>query len=245
MEQLGKNSNFKVSMLGHSTEKRPIYQLESFSSSNEWVVIAGRMHPPEVTGALALFPFVQELLFNENIGDNFRKRFNLLVIPNLNPDGVEQGNWRHNSKGVDLNRDWKKFEQQETRLVHQKLQQIINGGGKVVFAIDFHSTGKDIFYTMPADYGVQPPMLVENWLNQLDAEMPNFEVIIKPGNNPDKGVFKQYIADTYGVQAITYEMGDNTERKKILAIAKKASQLLMQKLLDTPALKFYPQKKMK
>ncbi|WP_210418717.1 M14 family metallopeptidase [Aliikangiella coralliicola] len=245
LKQLSQNSNYTMSVLGNSTENRPIYQLESLSPSNEWVVITGRMHPPEITGALALFPFTQTLLLDQSVGEKFRKRFNVLIVPNLNPDGVEHGNWRHNAKGVDLNRDWNKFKQQETKLVHQKLQNIVANGGKIVFAMDFHSTSKDIFYTMPTDYGIQPPMLVEDWLNQLEAEMPDFKVIIKPGNNPSKGVFKQYIADTYGVQAITYEMGDNTDRKKIISIAKNAAQLFMKKLLDTPKEKFYQPKNKK
>lgn len=228
----------KRSVIGISTEKRHIYQLQSLTDSIEWVIILGRMHPPEITGALALFPFTEELLFNQKIGERFRQRFNLLIVPNLNPDGVEHGNWRHNANGIDLNRDWKKFNQKETQLIRNKLEEIVANGGKIVFAVDFHSTDKDIFYTMPSDYGLHPPMLVEDWLGQLDKADEDFKVIIKPGNNPDKGVLKQYIADNYGVHAITYEVGDNSSRKKINQVARLAATTLMQQLLQTPAEQF-------
>ena len=230
------------SILGNSTQGRPIYQLEHKTASNEWVVILGRMHPPEITGALALFPFTQQLLFNSKQGEAFRKRFNILLIPNLNPDGVEHGHWRSNINGVDLNRDWKNFKQQETQLIRNKLEEIVSNGGKIVFAIDFHSTKKDIFYTMPTDYGLSPAKLVENWLNALDDITPEFKVVMKPGNNPNNGVFKQYIADKYGVHAITYEVADEADRSQIRSIAQIAALTFMQELLNTPKQNFYKNK---
>ncbi len=232
LEAVAKATNSKFSELGRSTLDLPIYQLESTNESNEWVVILGRMHPPEITGALALFPFVQKLLLDESIGTKFRERFNVLVIPNMNPDGVEAGNWRHNSNGVDLNRDWKTRKQKETQLVHEKIQSITQNGGKVVYAIDFHSTSKDVFYAMPNDYGAKPATMTEDWLALLDAKTPGFEVLIQPGDNPNRGVFKQYVADVYGVHAITYEMDDNADRGKIKEIANIAAETLMESLLS-------------
>ncbi|NRA61797.1 MAG: succinylglutamate desuccinylase/aspartoacylase family protein [Psychrobium sp.] len=226
-------------ILGKSTQGRPLYQIESNSHSNEWVVVLGRMHPPEVTGALALFPFVENLMSNKA----FIQRFNVLVIPNLNPDGVAMGNWRHNANGVDLNRDWKTFKQVESRLVRDKLNAITAAGGNIVFALDFHSTRKDIFYTMPSSYGLNPPHLVENWLGALEKIVAPFVVRQQPGNNPDKGVFKQYIADTFNVHAITYEMGDNTDRAVIDDIAQQASNTLMKTLLNTSANEFTSMRK--
>lgn len=232
LEALERSTGHKVSILGRSTENLPIYQLEAINESDEWVVLLGRMHPPEVTGAFALFPFVQTILSANDLAESFRKRFNVLVIPNLNPDGVAAGNWRHNSNGVDLNRDWNVRNQKETQIVHKKLQSIIDNGGKIVYAIDFHSTYRDIFYSMPTDYGAKPASITEDWLGLLDKHMPDFEVVIKPGSNPDKGVFKQYIADTYGVHAVTYEMGDNTERKQIKRVAHNAAETFMTVLLS-------------
>jgi len=196
--------------------------------------VLGRMHPPELTGALALFPFVENLIADQA----FRERFNVLVIPNLNPDGVAMGNWRHNANGIDLNRDWKQFKQVESRLVRDKLNAITHAGDKIVFALDFHSTHKDIFYTMPSSYGLNPPHFVENWLGALEKSAAPFVVRQQPGNNPDKGVFKQYIADTFKVHAITYEMGDNTDRAVIDDIAKQASRTLMDTLMTTSPHKF-------
>ncbi len=234
LNKLSENPENKTNELGKSVEDRPIYQLLNQSDANEWIIIVGRMHPPEITGAMALVIFSEKLLSDDAIAKRFRGRYNILLIPNLNPDGVEHGHWRSNINGVDLNRDWKKFKQPETRLVRQQLDKITTRDEKIVFAIDFHSTSKNIFYTMPTDYGLAPPLLAEDWLKSLNKILPDFKVNIKPGSNPKSGVFKQYIADTFGVHAITYEMADDIQRHQIRPIANAAAQLLMEKLLETP-----------
>jgi len=219
-------------VLGQSTQGRPIYKIESKGESKEWLVVLGRMHPPEVTGALALFPFVETLLANNLLAKKFREKYNLLVIPNINPDGVFMGNWRHNANGLDLNRDWIKFSQVETQHINNYLKALVAQGHKIKFAVDFHSTKHDVFYTMPIDYGVEDAYFVKHWLGALDKKMPNFEVVQQPGNTANNGVSKQYFADNYNVHAITYEVGDETNRDNIEIIAVNASTLLMKTMLS-------------
>lgn len=235
-----KNTDFLTSrqvLLGNSTEGRPIPAVYFQSPKNkEWVVLIGRQHPPEVTGALAMFPFVESLFDKSDVSRQFRERFNLLIVPNLNPDGVEHGNWRHNVNGKDLNRDWKNFEQVETRLVRDAIKKLYQNGERMVFALDFHSTQQDVFYTMPWDYPLAPQKLVNNWLAILkEKTKSSFVVRPKPGTSPGRGIFKQYIADTYNVQAVTYEMGDNTDRKLIPYVADKAAKTMMDALLAIPS----------
>jgi hypothetical protein len=230
--QFSKHPRITQSILGYSTQGRPIYKIESRNQhAKEWLVILGRQHPPEITGAFGLLNFVETLFANNTLSEKYLAQFNVLVIPNLNPDGVYAGNWRHNANGVDLNRDWGNFLQVETKQVNQYLQQLVQQGQKIKFAIDFHSTKHDVFYTLPTAYGVENPLFVEHWLTGLDRQMPNFKVVMRRGNEPNSGVSKQYFADVFGVHAITYEMGDNTERTKIKQIAFEAASLLMRNML--------------
>jgi len=232
-EELTANTTLTKTILGASTQGRPIYKIESRNEiTNEWVVILGRQHPPEITGALALFPFVETLLSSSELSKYFLNKYNVLVIPNINPDGVHAGNWRSNANGQDLNRDWIDFTQIETKLINDYLQGLVAQGQKIKFAVDFHSTKNDVFYTMPVDYGVEKSYFVRHWLGELDRQMPNFNVVIKPGNNPGQGVSKQYFSDKFGVHAITYEAGDNTDRTKIKRIAFKSANLLMINMLS-------------
>jgi len=230
--KLQKKAKVSHESLGQSIQGRPIYKIESKGESKEWLVVLGRQHPPEVTGALALFPFVETLLANNALANNFREKYNVLVIPNINPDGVYMGNWRHNAHGLDLNRDWINFSQPEIRHVNNYLKSLVAKGDKIKFAIDFHSTNKDIFYTLPVNYGVEEPYFVKHWLGSLDKAMPHFTVIQQPGSKPNQGVAKQYFADNYNVHAITYEVGDETNRENIKITAKNASTLLMKTMLS-------------
>jgi hypothetical protein len=245
VQKLDQNDAIQRLQLGKSTQGRPINALISSASKNkEWLVLLGRQHPPEVTGVLAMLPFTEKLLSDDILAKKFRQRFNLFIVPNLNPDGVANGHWRHNIKGIDLNRDWINFSQAETKLVRDKLNKIVAEGGKMVMAIDFHSTQQDVFYTMPSDYGMMPPKLVENWLNELkNKTASSFVVRNKPGSSPGRGVFKQYFTDTFKVHAITYEMGDNTERKMIAHVANQAADTLMQTMLSNRASKFHKKQK--
>ena len=231
---LAKTASVKHDILGWSELERPIYKVEYAGPGHEWLIILGRQHPPEVTGALALLPFTETIFSDSTLAKRFRQRFNVLVVPNLNPDGVFMGNWRHNANGIDLNRDWNAFAQSEVSAVNQYLKSLTQGQQKMAMAVDFHSTHKDIFYTIPSDYGVKNPLLVDQWLTLLDAQYSDFQVIQKPGNNPDMGVFKQYFADTFNVHAITYEMGDNTDRVFIRQLAKNAADSLMKTMLKSP-----------
>ena len=73
--------------------------------------LLGRQHPPEVSGAFAFFAFTETVLGDTELAREFRQRFRVIAIPVLNPDGITGGNWRMNLGGVDLNRDWGKFDE--------------------------------------------------------------------------------------------------------------------------------------
>lgn len=220
----------------NSVQMKPIFGYDVIQNpeAKKWLVVLGRMHPPELTGAMAFFPFANTLLGASKLAYQFRDKFNIFIVPNLNPDGVEAGHWRHNVNGIDLNRDWIDFSQPEVKGVHKRIQQLIAEGGQMAMAVDFHSTNKDVFYTMPSDYDIAHPHMVETWLTQLDdALMVDFTVLPEPGTSPGRGVFKQYFADEYQVHAITYEMGDNTNREVIRVVAEKAAEKLMSTMLKT------------
>jgi hypothetical protein len=239
-QSLAKQSGFELQLLGLSTEGRRIEALvHSKPENKEWFLIVGRQHPPEITGALALLSFVEELASHQQLNADFLARFNVMIIPNLNPDGVAEGNWRHNTKGTDLNRDWGTFTQVETQQVQTWLNKTLIEQQNLVFALDFHSTQQDIFYTMPSDYTVAPSTFSEDWLKQLkDATVSSFTVRPKPGSSPNRGIFKQYLADEYNIHSITYEVGDNTNRELIKHVAQAAAKTLMQKMLSVTPQQF-------
>ena len=161
--------------LGSSAEGRAIDAIrfgKSPDAIREQIVMVGRQHPPEVTGALAMLPFVEELLSDSELAKKYRARFETTIVPMLNPDGVVKGYWRHNTGGTDLNRDWGPFKQPETRLMQKLLQDIAaDPAERLRFFADFHSTQRDVFYTIPDSLPSDPPHYLKIWLDRYQVRM--------------------------------------------------------------------------
>ncbi|MXO96572.1 peptidase M14 [Erythrobacter aquimaris] len=221
--------------LGHSAEGRAIEIMYLGNpAAREQVVLVGRQHPPEVTGALAMFPFVETLLEHTELARRFRERFRVSAVPLLNPDGVVKGHWRHNTGGVDLNRDWGPFTQPETQLMRDVLVAIDNDPDRRLrLLLDFHSTGRDIFYTIPDELPTDPPLFTRDWLARYQDRMSGYEVTRDARHEVGRPISKAHAFDTYGVPAVTFELGDETDRTLIRRIGREAAIAMMEELLAT------------
>lgn len=65
-----------------------------------------RQHSGETPSSFLLEGVIEFLMDNTEF-DLFKKNFQFIVIPFLNPDGVKYGNQRVNLAGADLNKCWK------------------------------------------------------------------------------------------------------------------------------------------
>jgi predicted deacylase len=176
----------------------------------------------------------------------FRKRFNVVVIPLVNPDGVDNGHWRHNIHGVDLNRDWVNFNQKEPKVVRDEVNKIISNGGNIIFYIDFHSTQFDVFYTLSLESTLldhydeeenriakENHSLMINWLENLQSRLPEYHVnIIDTLSKTTSPTSDRWIQKSFNVPAVTYEVGDETNRELIKEAAEAAAEELMGLLLS-------------
>ncbi|WFL76416.1 M14-type cytosolic carboxypeptidase [Altererythrobacter arenosus] len=225
-------------VLGKSVEGREIPALTIAASGEgqrETVVLLGRQHPPEVTGALALLPFVETILGDSDLARAYRARFRTVVVPMLNPDGVVHGHWRHNVRGIDLNRDWGPFTQPETQLMRDLFEQIAaDPQDKLRLFIDFHSTRNDLVYTLDKELPTDPAGFTEAWLEAYQARLPGYQVKEVPGHNRDSAVSKAWVYERFGVPTATYELGDETDRALVRRLGVAASEAMMQALLETP-----------
>ena len=222
-------------LLGKSTEGRDILAMTLKAPGNqplEQIVLVGRQHPPEVTGALAMMSFVETLLSDDLLAKRFRERFETIIVPVLNPDGVDRGYWRHNTGSTDLNRDWGPFVQLETKLMDKLLSDIAaTSQKKLALFVDFHSTRNDVFYTIPDDYPTDPPLFLKNWLDRLQVRMPDYEVNRDANHNLDQANSKNHVHKKYGVPTVTFEIGDETDRQLIKRLARESAIAMMEVLL--------------
>ncbi len=215
MSSLTKNGRVQIKEIGKSTEGRSL-KMMSFGNlkSKKNIVVISRQHPARSDGIFRHAGFCRSHASRLSSTRAFLKEWAVFVIPMMNPDGVDGGHWRHNAGGVDLNRDWTVFNQPEGRAVSAFLsRREAESGGRFYFGIDFHSTWDDIYYPMDRKFQSSAPGLIYEWLDAIKTSIPGYEPNIRPTENLDPAIVsRNYFFKNHGMEAIVFEIGDNTSR---------------------------------
>lgn len=234
--QLAEDKRVRFSSIGKSKLGRDLYFLD-FKTGNgkekDVIAVFSRQHPPEVTGFKAMQAFLDEILVNEQSVAFFEK-YRVVVYPLLNPDGVDLGHWRHNTGGIDLNRDWAYYNQPETRQVADHLVNTVDKSkARVILGLDFHSTQKDVFYTLPDEEGSKSviPWFKKPWLEGIEANIDNYE-LNEEASGLGQPVTKGWFYTQFEAEGVTYEVGDETPRDFIELKGRVAAQQMMKVLLE-------------
>ncbi len=220
--------------IGKSKEGRSMQALTiGKPTSKRMLMVISRQHPPEVTGYLAMQSFVETIAGNSRLAKRFRKKFTTYVVPLMNPDGVDNGHWRHNAGGIDLNRDWANFNQPETTNVASFMEErAAKTQGTFYFGIDFHSTWDDIYYTLDPKFKGNMPGLVPEWLDELKKAFPEYDPNIRPSDKVEPtAVSRNYFFKKHGAEALVFEIGDNTPRAFIKEKGEMSATILMRSML--------------
>lgn len=208
--------------LGLSRDAHPIIGLRMGApTAPHLIVLLGRAHPPEVSGAIAMEAFLEQLTVEYDKGEIDPAQYQVLAVPMLNPDGVMRGHWRANLGGKDLNRDWGEFSQPETRSVRDWLGRL-DPSVKPVVMIDFHSTRSNLFYVQGADEtGPLEEVFLADWLGRNREGVEGYPFTIERRNaNPGSGTSKNWFHARYGIPAYTFEVGDETDREAVSAVSR-------------------------
>ena len=92
--------------------------------------------------------FIETIAGDTELAQAFRKKFKVFNVPLMNPDGVDNGHWRHNMGGNRSEQGLAIVNQPETKAVKMFLEEKTSEGMEFVFASDFHSTWQDIYYPL-------------------------------------------------------------------------------------------------
>jgi hypothetical protein len=133
--------------------------------------------------------------------------------------------------GVDLNRDWGIFAQPETRAVRDQILAL-KDRSRIVLHLDFHSTFRDVFYTQPDEPQVGPDPFTKPWIDGLQRRFPAYKVNRDPSEPVRLTTSQSWAYKTLGIPAITYELGDNTDRALLRQISAGAAQEMMELMLE-------------
>ncbi len=234
VKQWKDNPVVSIGTAGKSAQGRSLYYLNIAKGDfreRPAVVVISRQHPPEVTGYFAMQAFVEEII-QRGRENGFLDRYRLMVYPLVNPDGVDLGHFRHNTGGIDLNRDWSKYRQPE---VGQITDHIVNeareGKNEVILGLDFHSTHYDVYYTFDDSVNPKIPGFTKEWLERIKDALDMEDINEQPsglGAPVSKGWFYQQ----FGAESITYEIGDETPRDFIKVKGAVSAIAMMNILLE-------------
>ncbi|MEY2950195.1 MAG: hypothetical protein RLZZ248_1396 [Bacteroidota bacterium] len=233
IERIGVLPYVSKSEIGRSVEGRPIELVRvGESDDKKMIFVLSRQHPPEVTGYLAMEAFVETIASDDSIAETFRKNYNTYIVPLANPDGVDNGHWRHSTGGIDLNRDWANVNQPEVAAIQGFMEEkIINSGGTFFFGVDFHSTWEDIYYTIDTTLQGNRPGLVPKMISGMAQEL-GLDPNIRPNKMDVPSInSSRYFFEKFGAEALTYEIGDDTPRELLRKKGEFSARELMKLLL--------------
>ncbi|MEK9509058.1 M14 family metallopeptidase [Gemmatimonadota bacterium Y43] len=197
------------------------------------VLFISRQHPPEVTGTFAFVAFMEEMLGDSPLAQEFRSEFRIHAVPLMNPDGVDLGHWRHSTGGIDLNRDWVAFHQPETRAVRDDMARVLaDESQELWFFADFHSTNRDVFYTLDRALETRPAGVLDPWIEHIRTAMPDYELEDAPSDGGYGVVSRDWAWREHRAPGMVYEVGDDTPRGLIREVAETAARGTMQILLE-------------
>lgn len=230
------------SVAGNSHQGRPISLLKiterSVVTQKGVIIVYSRQHPPEVPGYIAGLTFLDKLAGDSEVANEFRQYFDVWAFPLMNPDGADNGHWRHNAGGVDLNRDWDQFNQPETTAVRNSLLPLLTRPNrKVFYGIDFHSTGSNIFYPIDRNVNTLPLHFTYNWYDELTETLPDIPVRIEPFDTSSP-IAKNWTYHTFGSDAVTFEVSDTMNGKKLNTFAETAAEIFMKNMIEAYRLEF-------
>jgi predicted deacylase len=217
-------------VLGSSVSGQPIHAFDSNAAAPEILFLISRQHPAEVSGAIAFFAFAETLFGDSDLARAFRERFRIVAIPLINPDGVISGNWRHNLNGIDLNRDWGPFTQPETQLIASLLDEFDATDSKLRMFVDFHSTRENLFY--PQFDVTHPAGFTTTWLENARPRLSDYPFAAQRAPVKNSAIAKNYIYTRYGIPAVTFEVGEETDRDATRNAARVFAEELMKLMID-------------
>ncbi len=114
-----------LSSLGHSVNGRSLWLVTLGAGGSKRLFYLCRQHGHEPASTEGALMFMRELVKAEDgtPASDYLKAVTVYVVPMANPDGSEAF-LRHNAQDVDLNRDWIKRTQPETRALYAEISKV-------------------------------------------------------------------------------------------------------------------------
>lgn len=211
--------------LGNSIQGRPIEFLrvtdgaEGDYAGRVGVWIIGRQHSAEVTASYTVEGLMDFILSEEDEARAIRSGAVINIVPMVNPDGVELGNYRDNAAGINLNRVWNGTANMTTSpevvLVQTAIDNWVAAGHPYDLFLDFHSTsGASPHFAFHLANNINVPNYIRPndyhedsraYLALVNAAAPNFNPTTGTTTSNDQALAYHRQRIQHGVLALTPE----------------------------------------
>ncbi len=171
-----------------------------------------RQHPAEVGGSWMVEGLIRWVLSEDPQAEALRRQAVFYLVPFMNPDGVALGNYRVNSVGANLNREWANQDPgtaPTVSAVASRIRDFVASGRRFEFFVDFHaysSLRKNFFFYSGLDRA--PPQAVL----EIETLMSRFQEVngdfTRAGSGPssdDTRLARGWVFESFGTQAVTFE----------------------------------------
>ena len=91
-----------------------------------------------------------------------------------------------------------------------------------------------MFYTQTPDDDTSPRLFASTWLSRVDDRLSDYEFTHDPRTPSGLDNTKNYFLSRYGIPAITYEIGDEADRAKVIEYTPVFAEEMMRLLLEAP-----------
>jgi len=110
----------------------------------------------------------------------------------------------------------------------------------------------DVFYTLSLESTITDEQneeekriakenhtLINHWLSNLQSKLPDYYVNITDTlSKPTSPTSDRWVQRTFNAPALTYEVGDETDRELIKRVATTAAEELMKILIENPGINY-------
>lgn len=188
-QQLGKGTVLRLDTLCTSTGgiQVPLLRVGN-KAGGRTIFISGRQHAFESPTSYALEGFVNFLLGKDPLAQQVRNKYQLLIVPMVDVDKVQQGGTGKDQKPIDFNRSWGPSSPWTQIMAIKKLLYTQDQLAPLVAAIDFHSPfpqdAKGCHYYNTFEKGSAPYLMVDSLFSRYVQLEGTSKLPATRSNNP-------------------------------------------------------------
>ena len=186
-------------VLAQSLQGRPIDLLEiteGDAPGKRGLWIQARQHPAECGSSWTCEALLQWLVGPSAEARALRRAAVVRVVPMMNPDGVALGNYRRNSIGLDLNREWDDATPASAPSVAAVLDELAAFDAEVGLDLflDLHTHSSELKnWVFGVDGDPAFDLLERGWPQELEAHEPDFSHALSSFVGVDPTVAKNQV----------------------------------------------------